>query len=108
MSLSPTTIPLMKARSRSNGPSEGLQLEGIDGPVELRRAPGGFLQVWPRPTPESLKRLYGEQFYEEDKSTYLSDMATERPYWDAIWTQRREMMEQALAVGVPAPGAAPS
>jgi len=95
-SMSPTTIPATRPRRLARERAPGARIEGIDGPVELLRAPGGYLQVWPRPAPESLKQLYSEQFYEEDKSTYLSDMQAERPYWDAIWTLRREMMEAAL------------
>ena len=71
-------------------------IEGLTGPVELRRAPGGYLEVWPRPTPESQRDLYGERFYEEDKSTYLADVDHDRAYWDAIWSIRRGMMERAL------------
>lgn len=71
-------------------------LEGLDGSVELRRAAGGFLQVWPRPTPESQRELYAERFYEEDKSSYLSDVERDRSYWEAFWTIRREMIEAAL------------
>lgn len=73
-----------------------LVVEGLAGPVELRRAPEGFLQVWPRPTPESQRALYGEKFYEEDKSTYLSDVDRDRAYWDAIWSIRRRMLDAAL------------
>jgi SAM-dependent methyltransferase len=89
------------ARSGTRDEGSLLRLEGLAGPVELRRAPGGFLQVWPRPTPESQRALYGEKFYEEDKSTYLSDVDRDRAYWDAIWSIRRGMMEAAL----PAPSA---
>lgn len=73
-----------------------ISLEGLAGPVELRRAQGGFLQVWPRPTPESQRALYGEKFYEQDKSTYLSDVERDRVYWDAIWSIRRGMIEASL------------
>ncbi len=69
---------------------------GLDGPTELRRAPGGYWQVWPRPEPESLRALYTERFYEEDKSSYLDDVERDRPYWDAIWSMRRQAMEAAL------------
>lgn len=97
MSLSPNPTPTPRPRRRATTPpGDPRHLEGIDGPVELRRANGGYLQVWPRPTPETLTRLYTEQFYEDDKSTYLSDMEAERPYWDAIWTLRRRSMEDAL------------
>jgi hypothetical protein len=75
------------------------RIEGLSGETELRRASGGYWQVWPRPTPESQRALYGEQFYESDKSTYLADMAEERPYWDALWTIRRQMMEMFLLMG---------
>lgn len=84
------------ARSGLREETSPVLLEGLAGPVELRRAPGGFLQVWPRPTPESQRALYGEKFYEEDKSTYLSDVDRDRAYWDAIWSIRRGMMEAAL------------
>ncbi len=98
MSLSPVPTPRPRAQEQPVRRSpDRLRLDGIDGPVELRRAEGGYLQVWPRPTPETLTRLYAEQFYEEDKSTYLRDMETERPYWDAIWTLRRRMIQEALA-----------
>lgn len=78
-------------------PKSTRQIEGLDGPVELRTAPGGYLQVWPRPTPESLRELYGEDFYDLDKPDYLSKMEQERSYWDATWSMRRKLMESALA-----------
>lgn len=84
------------AESSSPRDASVLALEGLSGPVELRRAPGGFLQVWPRPTPESQRELYGEKFYEEDKSTYLADVERDRAYWNAIWSIRRGMIEAAL------------
>lgn len=71
-------------------------IEGLAGEAELRRAPGGYLQVWPRPTPEAQRALYGERFYEEDKSTYLDDVSRDRDYWDAIWSIRRDLIEAAL------------
>lgn len=86
--------PVARAGGREG--DEAITLEGLAGPVELRRATGGFLQVWPRPTPESQRALYGEKFYEEDKSTYLSDVDRDRAYWDAIWSIRRGMIEAAL------------
>lgn len=46
-----------------------------------------------------LAGLDGEQFYESDKSTYLADMAEEQPYWDALSTIRRQMMEIFLLMG---------
>ena len=93
------TAPRVSAPARAHEDPGARLVEGLAGPVELRRAAGGYLQVWPRPTPESQRALYGEKFYEEDKATYLDDVARERTYWDAIWTIRREMMEAA----VPAP-----
>lgn len=84
------------APSRGPVPPTSLAIEGLTGPVELRRAAGGHLEVWPRPTPESQRELYGERFYEEDKSTYLSDVDRDRAYWDALWSIRRGMMERAL------------
>ncbi len=72
------------------------EIDGLSGPVELRRAAGGHLEVWPRPTPESQSELYGSRFYEEDKTSYLADVERDRDYWDAIWTMRRRSMEQAL------------
>ena len=93
----PTTSPApLRAEKTRRGPAPSIVLEGLDGPVELRRAPGGYLQVWPRPTPESQRALYGEKFYEEDKSTYLDDVTRDRAYWDAIWSIRRGMIEAAL------------
>ena len=80
------------ARAGGRDDEEAITLEGLTGSVELRRTTGGFLQVWPRPTPESQRALYGEKFYEEDKSTYLSDVDRDRAYWDAIWSIRRAMI----------------
>lgn len=105
MSLTPPSAPQAtrrsapSARPASSPGADVLRLDGISGAVELRRAPGGYLQVWPRPTPESQQALYTEQFYEADKSSYLDDMEQERPYWDAIWGMRRRMMEAALGTG---------
>ncbi len=72
-------------------------IDGLDGEVELRRAPGGYLQVWPRPTAESLRALYGEAFYDREKPDYLSKVQKEKSYWDATWSMRRKLMESALA-----------
>lgn len=71
-------------------------LEGLTGAVELRRAPGGHLEVWPRPSPESQRALYAEQFYEQDKASYLDDVSRDRAYWDAIWSIRRRMIERLV------------
>lgn len=87
----PTATPSRRAPRTVPG-----EIDGLSGPVELRRAAGGYLEVWPRPTPESQSELYGERFYEEDKSSYLADVERDRDYWDAIWTMRRRSMEQAL------------
>lgn len=71
-------------------------IDGLNGSAELRPAAGGYWEVWPRPTPESQRALYGEQFYEQDKATYLDDVTRDRAYWDAIWSIRRGMIEAAL------------
>jgi SAM-dependent methyltransferase len=100
---SPSTPPSSAVAPRRTlplrGPAPSIAVEGIDGPVELHRAAGGYLQVWPRPTPESQRALYAEKFYEEDKSTYLDDVSRDRDYWDALWSIRRGLMERALAPG---------
>ncbi|MFO0688392.1 MAG: class I SAM-dependent methyltransferase [Myxococcota bacterium] len=101
---SPSARPVRTARAaleressaRSAGEATSVTVEGLAGPTELRRAAGGYWQVWPRPTPESQSALYGEQFYEQDKATYLDDVTRDRAYWDAIWSIRRDMMESAL------------
>ena len=85
-----------RSRAKARATSDGVRVVGLDGPTELRRAKGGYWQVWPRPDPESLRSLYAERFYEEDKSTYLDDVERDRPYWDAIWGMRRQVMEAAL------------
>lgn len=89
---SPSRAPSSR-RALATVPGE---IDGLSGPVELRRAAGGYLEVWPRPTPESQRALYGSKFYEEDKSSYLADVERDRDYWDAIWTMRRRSIEQAL------------
>jgi 2-polyprenyl-3-methyl-5-hydroxy-6-metoxy-1,4-benzoquinol methylase len=93
--------PLPRRRSpgepRPGAGAENLVVEGLAGRTELRRAPGGYLQVWPRPSVESQRALYSGKFYEEDKSSYLDDVERDRAYWDAIWTIRRRMIEAALA-----------
>ena len=71
-------------------------IEGIDGPVELRAARDGYLQVWPRPEPEALSTLYAEDFYDRDHSDFLASKERDRPYWNAIWSMRRSLMEAAL------------
>ena len=93
---SPTRPTTTRTRALSRDAGETRHVEGLDGSTELRRVPGGYWQVWPRPTHESLRTLYGERFYEEDKSSYLDDVERDRPYWDAIWSIRREAMEAAL------------
>ena len=85
-----------KPNAGEGASAERHQVEGLEGPAELRRAPGGYLQVWPRPSPESLRTLYEENFYEEDKSNYLSDVERDRAFWDATWSMRRTLLEDAL------------
>lgn len=85
--------------SKRRATSDRRTIESPSGATELRRAPGGYWQVWPRPTPESQRTLYTEQFYQNDKSDYLDGMDRERPYWDAFWSIRREMIEAALPAG---------
>ncbi len=74
----------------------GTTIEGIDGPVELRTARDGYLQVWPRPEPEALAALYAEDFYDRDHSDFLASKERDRSYWNAIWSMRRSLMEAAL------------
>ncbi|MBY0400496.1 class I SAM-dependent methyltransferase [Myxococcota bacterium] len=87
-----------EAASSAQGAPEAtpVTIDGLHGPTELRPAAGGYWQVWPRPTVESQRALYGEKFYAEDKATYLDDVTRDRPYWDAIWSIRRGMLEAAL------------
>ena len=93
----PSASPTPASGAKSpRGAAASIVVEGLGGPVELRRAAGGYLPVWPRPTPESQRELYGEKFYEEDKSTYLDDVTRDRAYWDAIWSIRRGMIEAVL------------
>ena len=95
MSLHPD--PSWNTHSRPTTKRPGTRsVEGLDGPVELRQMPAGYWQVWPRPTPESLRSLYGDEFYEVDKSDYLAKMERDRAYWDATWSMRRTLMERAL------------
>ncbi len=98
--LHPPVLPQPRRRPPSDAQAkdgaERLVVEGLQGRTELRRAPGGYLQVWPRPSVESQRALYGGKFYEEDKSSYLDDVERDRAYWDAIWTIRRRMVEAAL------------
>jgi len=97
MSLSPDPTSMIHAPKPGPFPTRR-RLEGLDGPAELRRAPSGYWQVWPRPSAEALRELYGEDFYDVDHSDYLSRMEAERAYWDATWSMRRTLMERALPV----------
>jgi len=101
MSLPSESLPIEPA-SRATGTAADLsrathRIDGLDGAVELRRAPGGYLQVWPRPRSESLRELYAEDFYDREKPEYLSKVQREKSYWDATWSMRRKLMESALA-----------
>lgn len=93
----PRPRPQGAARVQAGTAIDRLVVEGLQGPAELRRVPGGHLEVWPRPSGESQRALYGGKFYEEDKSSYLADVERDRAYWDAIWTIRRNMIESALS-----------
>lgn len=102
---SPAPHPAISDRSTAGTQPDAtaVTLEGSSGPAVLRRADGGHLEVWPRPTPDALRALYGGKFYEEDKSSYLDDVDRERPYWDAIWSIRRALLESALSGFAPRP-----
>ena len=95
------SLPLEQSRSFETPPAAdgrtARTLDGLDGRVELRPAPSGYWQVWPRPTAESLRKLYREEFYDFDRQDYLARMEQERDYWDATWSMRRTLMERALA-----------
>ena len=90
------TSPVSYADYSRGDESDSQKIQGLLGRTEIRRAAGGYWEVWPRPTPEDLQSLYGERFYETDKSTYLEDVERERSYWDAIWSMRRQLIEAAL------------
>ena len=92
----PSTATIGHPKLKSPSVSTGELIAGINGPVELRSAPDGSRRVWPRPTPESLRTLYGEKFYEDDKPAYLAEVERDRSYWDATWSMRRMLMEDAL------------
>lgn len=71
-------------------------LQGLDGPATLRTHPLGFKQTWPRPSPEDLQRFYEKEFYDAARPQYLEKMARDRSFWDATWSLRRRLMEDAL------------
>ena len=96
--LSEYLSPSRKTRThRKETLSISRHVSGLDGPVELRRVAGGYLQVWPRPSPEFVRALYRDDFYEDDKASYLSDKERDLAYWNATWSMRRKLMESALA-----------
>ena len=72
-------------------------VDGLDGRVQLRRTAGGYLQVWPRPTPEALEQLYSQDFYDNHNPEFLAQKRREQTYWDATWSMRRKLMEAALS-----------
>lgn len=93
-------------RSHALGDETQITIDASTGTVTLRRAAGGYLQVWPRPTAEEQRALYATRFYEEDKSTYLADVERDSVYWDAIAGIRRSMIERALDATAAEPGRA--
>ncbi len=62
----------------------------------------GFLHVIPLPSPETLRRLYEEQFYQEDKSDYL-DRAREDEEWLRLMFDLRLNRISRLLSGKDAP-----
>jgi 2-polyprenyl-3-methyl-5-hydroxy-6-metoxy-1,4-benzoquinol methylase len=76
-----------------------LQIEGLSGPATLRKAAGGYWQVWPRPDPSTLRELYREHFYQEDKASYLAQLERDREDLHALWSLRRRSLEERLAAG---------
>ncbi len=65
-------------------------------PTTLRAHRLGYRQVWPRPSPSDLREFYARSFYDEASPAYLEKGERERAYWDATWSLRRELMEEAL------------
>ncbi len=95
----PTNVPRRRAltdrRLRSSAP-ESIRLEGRDGPAEIRTHDLGFKQAWPRPSAEDLREFYADGFYDSEYPAYLSQMESDRPFWDATWSLRRSLLETAL------------
>jgi len=76
-----------------------LTVQTAAGPVALRSASTGHRYVWPRPAPEELDALYGEDYYASDKPAYFEKTERELGYWDGVWTLRRRVLEEALGEG---------
>lgn len=95
----PTSAPRRgSAHQRATPSTDGnsVRLEGRDGPAEIRTHPLGFKQAWPRPGAEELKSFYADGFYDSEYPAYLSQMESDRPFWDATWSLRRSLLEAAL------------
>ncbi len=59
----------------------------------------GFIHVNPLPTCETLKAVYDEQFYADDKPDYLLKEEKEHPYWcSALYQPRYARFESLLSV----------
>lgn len=56
----------------------------------------GFRYVPQTPDHDSLKKLYGDEFYDSEKPTYLSKVEQELDYWQAIFGLRLDLMSSAL------------
>lgn len=74
-------------------------LTGLRGEATLRTHPLGFKQIWPRPSADDLKRLYRDDFYDKMSPKYLAKMQRDQAFWDATWSLRRQLMEEALPTG---------
>lgn len=68
-------------------------------PHLVRDESAGFHRVHPTPSVDTLKKLYGHEYYARDKPVYLEKTAQELAYWHGIWDLRLAAMAQALDTG---------
>lgn len=56
----------------------------------------GYKHVLPLPTPEQLRDIYSHEYYTQEKPAYIEHYLEDKPWWDLVYRERYERLEQWL------------
>ena len=57
----------------------------------------GFKHSIPIPTDDELERIYSHEYYTQEKPLYLERYHEDLEWWNTVYTQRYEILEQHLS-----------
>jgi len=75
---------------------EGEVLDSVGGFDVVECLGCGFKHIVPVPTPEQLDAVYRQEYYSSEKPLYLERAREDAQWWDAVFADRYDTLEQLL------------